>query len=92
MSMTFLILFCIVIIFLLWFFFYRFGFHQSNKLIKYILSIISGSGIVLVYLKMSFFSQGYQQIFDMIIIILLTAVFGISLLFAISIDLLLRKK
>lgn len=81
----------IVIITFVSLFLYRFGRNKSNKILKYIPSILSALSIALVYLKMTYISQGYQPIIDIIIMIILSFVFGISLLVAVLMDIMIRR-
>ncbi|UOE95183.1 hypothetical protein [Alkalihalobacillus sp. LMS39] len=71
---------------------YRYSKTRSNKLMKYIPSIVTALCIALVYLKMIFISQGYEPITDIVIIILLSFVLGFSLLVAVVIDIMNRRK
>lgn len=71
---------------------YRYSKKRSNKLMKYIPSIVTALCIALVYLKMLFISQGYEPITDIVIIILLSFVLGFSLLVAVVIDIMNRRK
>ncbi|WP_214483114.1 hypothetical protein [Bacillus sp. SM2101] len=71
---------------------YRVSKNKSKKFMKYIPSIVSSLSIVLVYLKMSYVSQGYDPIIDMVVIIFLSIVFGFSLLGAVLIDIINRRK
>lgn len=83
----------IVIITFVSFFLYRFGKNKSNNLIKYIPAIASAIGIALFYLKLTFISEGYQPILDIVIIIIMSVVLGVSLLIAVIMDLLnIRNK
>ncbi|MDX8367952.1 hypothetical protein [Cytobacillus sp. IB215665] len=66
--------------------------NKSKNLMKYIPSIVSALSIVLVYLKMSFISQGYEPITDMVVIIVLSIILGFSLLGAVLIDILNCRK
>lgn len=81
----------IVIITFVSFFLYRFGRNKSNKIMKYIPSIVSALSIALVYLKMTFISQGYQPITDIVIMVILLFVFGISLFLAVLMDFMSRR-
>lgn len=80
-----------VIIIFVFYFLYKFGRTKSKRLIKYIPSIVSALCIALIYLKMMFISQGYQPIIDIVIMIILSAVLGVSLLIAVIMDLYNKK-
>ncbi|OCA81656.1 hypothetical protein A8F94_22605 [Bacillus sp. FJAT-27225] len=71
---------------------YRFSKNKSNKLMKYIPSIVTALSIALVYVKMLFLSQGYEPITDIVVIIILSFVLGFSLLAAVFIDIMNRRK
>jgi NAD/NADP transhydrogenase beta subunit len=78
----------IVIITFVSLFIYRFGRNKSKRLTKYIPSIASALSIALIYLKMTFISEGYQPILDIVIMIIISFVLGVSLLIAVVTDLL----
>jgi hypothetical protein len=62
----------------------------SNNLIKYIPSIAAAFGILFFYIKINFipyFFNTYAVIFDMVVIILLSIMCGVSLLGAIIVEL-----
>ncbi|WLD94140.1 hypothetical protein [Alkalihalobacillus sp. AL-G] len=92
MSVNFAIPVGIVIITFISVLLYRFSKNTSNKLMKYIPSIVSALSIALVYLKMSFISQGYEAITDIVVIIFLSFALGVSLLVAVVIDIMNRRK
>ncbi|MDX8362747.1 MULTISPECIES: hypothetical protein [Bacillaceae] len=71
---------------------YRVSKNKSKKFMKYIPSTVSSLSIGLVYLKMSYVSQGYDPIIDMVVIIFLSIVLGFSLLGAVLIDIINRRK
>ena len=81
----------LVIIMLISFFLYRFGRDKSEKLIIYIPSIASALSIVLIYLKMILISNGYQPILDIVIMIIMSVVLGVSLLIAVIMDFLNKR-
>lgn len=81
----------IVIISFVSYYFYRFCSYKSNKMLKYIPSIVSILSIAFVYLKMSFISQGYEPIIDIVMMIILSCVFVFSLLVAVLIDYMNKK-
>ena len=85
------LLIALVIIMLISLFLYRFGRDKSKRLIKYIPSIASALSIALVYLKMIIISKGYQPILDIVIMIILSVVLGVSLLIAVTMDFLNKR-
>jgi hypothetical protein len=73
------------------FFLYRFGRNKSKRLVKYIPSIATAICIALVYLKMTLISQGYEPILDIVIMIVMSLILGVSLLTAVIMDLLNKR-
>lgn len=63
----------------------------SHKLVKYIPAITAVTGIVFFYIKLHFISQGYDGIYDMVAIILLSIILGITLVGAVIIELIQWK-
>ncbi|WP_163971851.1 hypothetical protein [Oceanobacillus halotolerans] len=61
-------------------------------MMKYIPSIVSAFSIAIVYFKMAFISQGYQPILDIVIMIILSVVLGVSLLGAILMEFSNKRK
>ena len=59
----------------------------SNHLIKYIPAIVFAVGIILCWLKMLFISEGFEGIYDILLIRLLAILLLVSLLPALFIDL-----
>lgn len=85
------LLIALVIIMFISVFLYRFGRDKSKRLIKYIPSIASALSIALIYLKMTFISNGYQPILDIVIMIIMSIVLGVSLLISVIMDLLNKR-
>ncbi|GGD25903.1 hypothetical protein [Pontibacillus salipaludis] len=81
----------IIMITLLSLLFYKLSRNKSHWLMKYIPSIAAALSFGIVYLKMIFISQSYEPITDIVLMIILSFVFGVSLLAAILIDLVRRK-
>lgn len=71
---------------------YRIGKAKSNGLFKYIPAIGAAFAIVIFYLKTLFISKGYEGIFDMIVIIFLAYILVISIVVAIIIEIINRRK
>ncbi|MFA9555734.1 hypothetical protein ACERII_00300 [Evansella sp. AB-rgal1] len=71
---------------------YLFSKRSSHKLVKFIPAITAITGIIFFYIKLQFISQGYDVIYDMIAIILLSVVLGFSLIGALIIELIQWKK
>ncbi|MGF2614681.1 hypothetical protein FZC84_17535 [Rossellomorea vietnamensis] len=84
--LTFII--AMVIITFVSFLMYSFGRNRSKNFNKYIPSIASAISIAVFYLKMTFISEGYQPILDIVVIIIMSVVLGVSLLLAVIMDLL----
>jgi ABC-type Mn2+/Zn2+ transport system permease subunit len=82
----------IVIIAFVSLFLYRLGRKKSSEIMKYIPSIVAAISIALVYFKMIFISQRYEPITDIVIMINLSFVFGITLLVAVLMDIMSRRK
>lgn len=66
--------------------------NQIHKFIKYIPALVAALGIVVVYIKMQFFSEGFEEIYYVITLIFLSVVFGVALLTAIIIEIIQRLK
>ena len=71
---------------------YKISTKRTRKLIKYIPSILFAISICMMYLKILFISKGYEAILDIVIIIFLAIGLGISLLGAIIIEFINKKK
>ena len=82
----------IILIVLVSLFLYRFGKSRSNRLIKYIPAIVCAGSIGLVYVKMTFLSQGYEPITDIVVIIVLSFVLGVSLIAAVVVDIMRLRR
>ncbi|WP_345239352.1 hypothetical protein [Pontibacillus salipaludis] len=70
---------------------YKISPNKSHWLMKYIPSIATALSIGIVYLKMIFISQSYEPITDIVLMIILSFVFGVSLLAAFLIEFASRK-
>lgn len=86
----------VVILGLLAIFLYKFGRTNAGnsgkgKIVKYIPAIFFTGSIGLVLVKMTFISQRYETIVDMILLIILASLLAISLLIAVMMDLLNRE-
>ena len=92
MNGSFALLIGIFLIALISLFLYRFGKKQSNRLIKYIPAIACAGSIGLVYVKMTFLSEGYEPITDIVIMIVLSCVLGVSLIAAAVMDMTSHRK
>ncbi|MEH7126195.1 hypothetical protein V7127_23575 [Bacillus sp. JJ1773] len=71
---------------------YKISKQKSDKLTKYIPSILFAISIALVYFKMFFISKGYDAISDIVVIIFLSVGLGNSLLGAIIIEIINKWK
>ncbi|KGP91986.1 hypothetical protein N780_15515 [Pontibacillus chungwhensis BH030062] len=91
MNVIFILLIGFIMTVLLSFLFYKLSRNKSHWLMKYIPSITAALSIGIVYMKMLFLSQSYEPITDIVLMIILSLVFGVSLLSAILIDVVRRK-
>ncbi|WP_019414893.1 hypothetical protein [Paenisporosarcina sp. TG20] len=74
---------------------YYFGNKGSIRLIKYIPAIATATGVLFFYIKLNFIpnqTHAYEEIFDMLAIILLANLCGISLLAAIIMEVVNKRK
>ena len=71
---------------------YKISTKRMHKLIKYIPSILFAISICMMYLKILFISKGYEAISDIVVIIILAIGLGSSLLGAIIIEIINKKK
>ena len=71
---------------------YKISLKRRNKLIKNIPSIVFAISICMMYLKILFISKGYEAISDIVVIIFLAIGLGSSLLAAIIIEIINKKK
>jgi 4-amino-4-deoxy-L-arabinose transferase-like glycosyltransferase len=70
---------------------FKFSNNKSNKLKKFIPSIIFALCIALFYLKMLFVSKGYDAIIDIVFIIFLSIGLGSSLIVALILEFINRR-
>lgn len=70
---------------------YQLSRNKSHWLMKYIPSVAAALSIGIVYLKMIFISQSYEPITDIVLMIILSFVLGVSLLSAILIEFISKK-
>ncbi|MEB1806050.1 MAG: hypothetical protein LPK26_01905 [Bacillaceae bacterium] len=66
--------------------------NQSNKLLKYIPAIASAVGIAFYSIKLQFVSTGYTGIYDVIVIIFLAITCSTTLIVALVLELINKKK
>ncbi|MBB6452635.1 asparagine N-glycosylation enzyme membrane subunit Stt3 [Salirhabdus euzebyi] len=66
--------------------------RKSTKLLKFIPAIVSAFGMAIFYLKMLFVSQGYDAIYDVLVIIILSVLLSLSLIGAIILQIVEYKK
>lgn len=95
MSIQLALFICLVLIGVISFVTYNAGKKVSSRIIKYIPVIATAFGIGFFYVKINFIpyqSHVYEQINDIIAIIILGTIFGISLLGAIILDIKNRRK
>ncbi|WNF38886.1 hypothetical protein RJD24_10885 [Bacillaceae bacterium IKA-2] len=73
---------------------YLIGKRVSSRIIKYIPAIATGVGIIFFYIKINFIpykTHAYETINDIVLLILLAIIFGVSLLGAIIIEVTNRR-
>ncbi len=71
---------------------YKLGHRKYSRFLKYIPAVASLLGIGFFFIKMKFISIGYEGILDMLFIILLTITFLVSIIEAIIIDVMNKRK
>ncbi|WP_216830657.1 hypothetical protein [Alkalihalobacterium elongatum] len=71
---------------------YQIGKAKSKNLVKYIPAKVSVAGIFFFYIKLQFISQGFEGIYDILIIIFLAISFFASILVAIILEIFNKEK